>query len=504
MPTDTEVKPDARITAISVPEWEAEAETMTIIRHLLEREATTRVTEIKGVRDAVPEVLYRLAKAWKYPGFFFFCPFADIILAIGSHTLSLTAQFSTMESKKKILNDPIYGFITLPNQLVYDLVQHPWFQRLRRISQMGLSYMVFPGAHHTRFHHALGCLHLMQRAVEVLKSKNVQISDEEEQGLYIAILLHDIGHGPFSHAMEHSIVDGVGHEQISLRFMESLNRQFDGKLSLAIRIFKGDYHRKFMLQLISSQLDMDRMDYLKRDSFYTGVAEGNINTDRLLQMLNVVDDKLVIEEKGIYSVEKFLMARRLMYWQAYLHKTSLAAELMLMKSLKRAKQLTSDCVELASSGPLRFFLENRISEDTFNDETLAIFARLDDFDIISALKAWQDCDDEVLNSLSRRIINRDLLKIRVSGEKFSREEVDGLIDRFCEMNHVGREVASYFIFKGKIKNEAYSKTAEPIHILRKDGTIEDVASASDQMNLKALAKTVTKYYICYPKQLSQN
>ena len=243
-------------------------------------------------------------------------------------------------NKLKILNDPIYGFITIPNPLLYDLIQHPYFQRLRRITQMGLSYLVYPGAHHTRFHHALGCMHIMQKAIEVLKFKGVKISEEEENALSIAILLHDIGHGPFSHAMEHSIVENVNHESISLLFMHQLNAEFEGKLTLAIQIFKGEYHRKFMLQLISSQLDMDRMDYLKRDSFYTGVAEGNINSDRLIQMLNVVDDVLVMEEKGIYSIEKFLMARRLMYWQAYLHKTSLVAELILTKILKRAKELT--------------------------------------------------------------------------------------------------------------------------------------------------------------------
>ena len=243
-------------------------------------------------------------------------------------------------NKLKILNDPIYGFITIPNTLIYDLIQHPYFQRLRRISQMGMSYLVYPGAHHTRFHHALGCMHIMQKAVQVLRFKDVKISEQEENALYIAILLHDIGHGPFSHAMEHSIVEGVHHEEISMLFMNRLNAEFEGKLDLAIQVFKGEYHRKFMLQLISSQLDMDRLDYLKRDSFYSGVAEGNINSERLIQMMNVENDLLVIEEKGIYSVEKFLGARRLMYWQAYLHKTSVVAELILTKILKRAKELT--------------------------------------------------------------------------------------------------------------------------------------------------------------------
>jgi HD superfamily phosphohydrolase len=415
---------------------------------------------------------------------------------------ALKPRILSQTNKLKIFNDPIYGFITIPNPLIYDLVQHPYFQRLRRISQMGLSYLVYPGAHHTRFHHALGCMHIMQKAVEVLRFKGVVISPEEEEALYIAILLHDIGHGPFSHAMEHSIVD-VNHESISILFMNKLNEEFNGKLSLAIKIFKGDYDRKFMLQLISSQLDMDRMDYLKRDSFFTGVAEGNINSDRLIQMMNVVDDVLVIEEKGIYSVEKFLMARRLMYWQAYLHKTSLVAELMLMKILKRAKELTLKGTQLSCSAPLLFFIRNKVLPETFDSNTLNKFAQLDDFDIISALKSWVDHEDEILSSLSRRIINRDLFKIKVSSEKFSNDELLALIDTFSQAHNITREEAKYFIFKGKIKNQAYSKDVEPIHILKKDKTIEDVIEASDQLNLKALSKPVTKYYICFPKQLAE-
>jgi len=407
-------------------------------------------------------------------------------------------------NKLKILNDPIYGFITIPNPLLYDLIQHPYFQRLRRISQMGLSYLVYPGAHHTRFHHALGCMHMMQKAIEVLKFKEVQISKEEENALLIAILLHDIGHGPFSHAMEHSIVEDVNHEAISLLFMDKLNAEFNGQLSLAIQVFKGEYHRKFMLQLISSQLDMDRMDYLKRDSFYTGVAEGNINSDRLIQMLNVVDDVLVMEEKAIYSIEKFLMARRLMYWQAYLHKTSLVAELILTKALKRAKELTIKGVSLPSSQALLFFMNNKIELNGFSDSVLDKFSQLDDFDIISALKEWQNHDDFILSSLSKMIINRDLLKIKLSSEKFPTEEMHQLLERFSKQNAVSIQDAHYFIFKGKIKNQAYSKEAEPIHILKKDKTIEDVVEASDQLNLKALSKPVTKYYICYPKQLLEN
>lgn len=411
---------------------------------------------------------------------------------------------STEINKLKIFNDPIYGFITIPNTLIYDLVQHPYFQRLRRISQMGLSYLVYPGAHHTRFHHALGCMHIMQKAVDVLRFKGVEISKEEEKALYIAILLHDIGHGPFSHAMEHSIVEDVNHEAISLLFMDELNKEFNGELTLAIQIFKEEYHRKFMMQLISSQLDMDRMDYLRRDSFYTGVAEGNINSERLIQMMNVVDDTLVIEEKGIYSVEKFLMARRLMYWQAYLHKTSLVAEVILTKVLKRAKELTQRGIVLPCSQPLLFFMQNKISQEDFDSKTLNLFAQLDDYDIISALKMWQYHDDFVLKSLSSMIINRDLLKVKISEEKFTQEQVDVLIAKFIKLNGLTYHDASYFVTRGKIKNQAYSKDSEPIRIYKKDKTVEDVVTASDQLNLKALTKPVTKYYICFPKVLAEN
>lgn len=407
----------------------------------------------------------------------------------------------TQINKLKIFNDPIYGFITIPNELVYDLIQHPYFQRLRRISQMGLSYLVYPGANHTRFHHALGCMHLMKKAIDTLRFKDVIISEEEECALLIAILLHDIGHGPFSHAMEKSIVEDVHHEAISLLFMNQLNEEFDGKLSLAIQVFKGEYHRKFMLQLISSQLDMDRMDYLKRDSFYTGVAEGNVNSERLIQMMNVENDVLVIEEKGIYSVEKFLLSRRLMYWQAYLHKTSLVAELILMKVLKRAKELVLKGVELPCSEPLSYFMHNKITLEDFDAENLDLFSQLDDFDIISALKAWQKQDDFVLSTLSKMIINRDLLKIKMSAEKVSMEESQALKEKFASQHHISQLDAGYFIFRGKIKNQAYSKEAEPIRILKKDKTIEDVVEASDQLNLKSLSKLVTKYYICFPKQL---
>ncbi|MDK2773078.1 MAG: HD domain-containing protein [Flavobacterium sp.] len=407
-------------------------------------------------------------------------------------------------NKLKIFNDPIYGFITIPNSFIYDLIQHPYFQRLRRISQMGMSYLVYPGAHHTRFHHALGCMHIMQKAVQTLRFKGVEISNEEENALYIAILLHDIGHGPFSHAMEHSIVEEIHHEELSLLFMEQLNKEFDGKLSLAIKVFKGEYHRKFMLQLISSQLDMDRMDYLKRDSFYSGVAEGNINSERLIQMMNVEDDVLVIEEKGIYSVEKFLVARRLMYWQAYLHKTSVVAELILTKILKRAKELVQKGVSVEASVPLKYFLENKVTLSEFDAQILQKFSYLDDYDVLSAIKSWQFHQDKVLSKLCTMIINRYLLKINMFDDKPNKELITNYRNKLMALSNLTEKESEYFVFKGNLKNQAYNKEGEPIRILKKDKTIEDVVEASDQLHLKALSKPVTKYFVCFPKQILES
>ncbi|AUC76633.1 HD domain-containing protein [Olleya sp. Bg11-27] len=402
-------------------------------------------------------------------------------------------------NKLKILNDPIYGFITIPNSIIFDLIEHKYFQRLRRISQMGMSYLVYPGAHHTRFHHAIGCMHLMQKAVQVLRFKGVAISDEEEKALYIAILLHDIGHGPFSHAMEHSIVSGVSHEEISLLFMEELNTEFNDDLTLAIQIFKGDYHRKFMLQLISSQIDMDRADYLKRDSFYTGVSEGNINSERLITMLNVKDNELVVEDKGIYSVEKFLDARRLMYWQVYLHKTSLVAEQLLIRVLKRAKELVKKGVALEASKPLTFFLENEITLDEFNGNCLETFAKLDDYDIVSAMKNWQYHEDFVLKNLCEMIINRHLLKIKVKKKPITEAVFQKHMSDLKGRHNISDADANYFVFTGQVSNLAYSRKKQNINILNKNGKVVDIVKASDQLSLKALSKPVTKYYICYPK-----
>ncbi|WP_437368515.1 HD domain-containing protein [Maribacter litoralis] len=403
-------------------------------------------------------------------------------------------------NKLKIFNDPIYGFIRIPNALIFDLIADPFFQRLRRISQMGLSYLVYPGAHHTRFHHALGCMYLMQKSTQVLRFKGVEISQGEEDGLLCAILLHDIGHGPFSHAMEHSIVEGVSHEFISLQFMHELNERFNGSLTEAISIFTGNHSKKFLNQLVSSQLDMDRLDYLKRDSFYTGVAEGNTNAERLITMLNVVDGNLVIEEKGIYSVEKFLMARRFMYWQVYLHKTAVVAERLLISILKRARFLIERGETLNSSAPLHYFLTHHIDINNFDSETLVKFAKLDDIDILAALKEWQFSNDFVLASLCGMIINRKLLHIKVKKEPITESKYLSQLNKVKTQYNLTDEEASYFVFKGELKNKAYDRQHQTINILRKNGKITDVAKLSDHLNLNALSKTVTKYYMCYPKE----
>jgi len=402
-------------------------------------------------------------------------------------------------NKLKILNDPIYGFITIPNALIYDLIEHPYFQRLRRISQMGLSYLVYPGAHHTRFHHAIGSMHLMQKAVDVLKFKGIEISNEEANALYIAILLHDIGHGPFSHALEQSIVKGVHHENISLKFMEALNEEFNGQLSLAITIFKAEYHRKFFYQLISSQLDMDRLDYLKRDSFYTGVAEGNINSERLLVMLNVVNDELVVEEKGIYSVEKFIVARRLMYWQVYLHKTGLVAEKVLERVLKRAKELVLQGVDLPASKAFKYFLKHQTATEQFSVEKLKTFAKLDDYDVLSAIKDWISNEDELLSKLSESLINRRFPKVILQRDPFSEAEIAEACEKITSKIKLSKTQLDYVFFTGKVKNQAYDTTKDNIKILFKNGDIKDISEASDQLNIQALASPVYKYYMCYPK-----
>ncbi|MAX68339.1 MAG: phosphohydrolase [Flavobacteriales bacterium] len=403
--------------------------------------------------------------------------------------------------KNKIINDPIYGFITLERGIVFDLIEHPFFQRLRRITQLGLSYLVYPGAYHTRFHHALGCMFLIEKAILQIRNKGHEISFEEEEALKIAILLHDIGHGPFSHALENSIANNISHEDLSKLFMEKLNKEFDGKLSLAMQIFNNKHSKKFLHQLVSSQLDMDRLDYLKRDSFFTGVTEGNIGTERIINMLNVVNDQLVIEEKGIYSIEKFLIARRLMYWQVYLHKTVVSAENTLIKILKRAKQLIQNGEDIFSSSSLKIFLKNNYTIDHFkkNDFILESFSKLDDHDIYSCIKEWSNHDDFILSSLSDRILNRKPLKIKTQNEKFSEDKINELKQKVSEKYNISIEDTNYLVFTGKVSNNAYQYHKTHINILMKNGEIKDITDASDQFNIDALSKTVNKYFLCYPK-----
>ncbi len=408
-----------------------------------------------------------------------------------------------VQNKRKIINDPIYGFVTLPNELVYDLINHPIFQRLRRIKQLGLTNLVYPGALHTRFHHAIGAMYLMTEALQVLKSKNVKITDDETQATIIAILLHDIGHGPFSHALEHTIVKGIHHEDISTMLMDELNKTFKGKLSLAIKIFKDEHPKKFLHQLVSSQLDMDRLDYLNRDSFFTGVSEGVVSSDRIIKMLTVKDGELVIEAKGIYSVENFLISRRLMYWQVYLHKTVLSAEKLLVNILKRAKELSLNGADLFATPALSLFLKNNFSKKEFiaNPDLLQQFVLLDDYDIMASVKVWMTDKDVVLSTLCKNLIDRNLFKIELQNKKIDTKYLTTISDKVMKNYKLTKKEADYFVFTESVNNSAYNGSKFKIHILNKDGSLADVAKASDQLNIKMLSKKVTKYFICYPKGL---
>ena len=401
----------------------------------------------------------------------------------------------------KILNDPIYGFITIRYPILLQLIDHPYFQRLNRIKQLGLSYLVYPGAHHTRFHHAIGAMHLMQQAIEVLKVKGVEISEEEEIGVLAAILLHDIGHGPFSHALEHTLVSGVNHEDLSIILMDKLNKEFEGKLELAIQIFSNTYSKMFLHQLVSSQLDMDRLDYLKRDSFYSGVSEGVVSSDRILNMLNVHEDQLVIEEKGIYSIEKFIVARRLMYWQVYLHKTVLAAENLLVEILKRANYLASQGEELFASPVLKKFLYNNYSKADFEKEKVIYqFTMLDDSDIYSAIKAWCHHSDKTLSVISRSLIDRKLPKISIQRMPFEKERVSQLKELVKEEYGIGEVEIGHMVFDSEIANNAYNALKDKILIKYKNGAVLNITEASDNFNIQALTEPVKKYFICYPKE----
>jgi HD superfamily phosphohydrolase len=407
-----------------------------------------------------------------------------------------------LPNKRKILNDPVYGFITIPSEFIADLIAHPSFQRLRRIKQLGLSHLVYPGALHTRFQHAIGAMHLMMNALEVIRSKGHEITPEEEEGALAAILLHDIGHAPFSHTLENTIVEEINHEALSLLFMHSLNKTFQGKLDVAIQIFTHRYPKKFLSQLVSGQLDMDRLDYLRRDSFFSGVSEGVVSSQRIIKMLNIVNDELVVEEKGIYSLEKFIVARRLMYWQVYLHKTVISAEFMLIKIMERARELARSGTELFCSPNLRLFLYNRQPRSSFEakPEVLLAFAGLDDYDIMGAIKVWTKHPDRVLRELCTRLIDRRLFKIQMRRTPFSDAEVKLIEDRLRDAMNLQSDELACFLVRDDISNLAYAAHDEHINILMKNGEVMDIAEASDTLNISMLSKPVTKYFVCFPEE----
>jgi uncharacterized protein len=412
-----------------------------------------------------------------------------------------------LTNKRKIINDPVYGFISITGDFIFDLIEHQWFQRLRNIKQLGLTSFVYPGANHSRFQHCLGALHLMDLAIRTLRSKGVKISPDEEEAVLIAILLHDAGHGPFSHALENSIINGILHEDLSLLLMRKLNEIYKGKLSIAIEVFKGTYKRKFLHELIAGQIDMDRLDYLRRDSFFTGVIEGAVGSDRIIRMLNVVDDSLVIDEKGIYSLEKFLIARRLMYWQVYMHKTVLSSESLLVRILKRAKELAEEGCDLYATPALRFFLYNRLGPDDLLREgkftpglIAANFTRLDDSDILVSAKYWTDNSDKVLSDLSARLIKRDLFAVEMQNEPFPKDRVNKLKALATELFGISNEMTDYYVFTNSISNLAYTPDAPEVRILLKSGTTASISAVSDMFDHRFLSESATKYFLCYPKE----
>lgn len=407
-------------------------------------------------------------------------------------------------NKKKLFNDPVYGFISISDELIFDIIEHPYFQRLRRIKQLGLTHLVYPGAFHSRFHHSLGAMHLMQQAILVLQSKGHHITRKEEQAALIAILLHDIGHGPFSHALEETIVSNTSHEEISLLIMNALNDKFSGQLEMGIDIFKGEHKKHFLSQLVSSQLDMDRLDYLSRDSFFTGVSEGVIGTERLIKMLELSEGSLVAEAKGIYSIEKFIVSRRIMYWQVYLHKTVISAEYMLINILKRAQLIARNDDQLFATPSLAYFLNNNISKFHFSDDSEAIrnFTLLDDFDIFSAVKVWAEHPDKILSQLCSQLINRQLFRCEIQNEPFDYFYIESIRENVAEFFKLKEEEIKYFVYSDTTSNSAYNLKADKINILYKSGKVEDITEASDQLNISVFSKAVTKHFLCYPKQIN--
>ncbi len=406
-------------------------------------------------------------------------------------------------NKKKIINDPVHGFITIPFDIVHDIIEHPWFQRLTRIRQLGLTYLVYPGALHTRFHHTLGAMHLMVNAIETLRSKGHAISNDEAEAASIAILMHDIGHGPFSHALEKLLVKDVSHEYISGLVMNSLNITFNGRIEEAIAVFNNTHPKKFLHQLVSSQLDVDRLDYLSRDSFFTGVSEGVISSDRIIKMMEIADGNLAVEEKGIYSVEKFITARRLMYWQVYLHKTVLAAEHMLIHIIQRAKELAAGGTELFATPGLLEFLKYEHSQKGFREDPslLMKFNELDDFDVFTSIKVWCRHSDKVLATLCQGLVNRKLFKIEISRVPFNQDVIKERQEQLAKHLGISLSEARYFVFSHTVENNAYDSEDDKINILFKSGQVMDIASASDNFNISALTRTVTKHFFCsYPVQ----
>lgn len=405
-------------------------------------------------------------------------------------------------NKKKIINDPVFGFITIPNHFLYTLIQHPFLQRLNRIKQLGLASFVYPGAQHTRLHHSIGAMYLMDEAIKNLRIKGHEITVDEANGALACILLHDVGHGPFSHVLEYTLTSGIHHEEFSLSLMERLNLEMKGALDISISIFKDEYPKRFLHQLVSGQLDVDRLDYLRRDSFFTGVTEGNIGSARIIKMLDLRNDRLVVEAKGIYSIENFLMSRRLMYWQVYLHKTAVAAEQMLINTLSRAKELSSGGVKLFASPALQYFLNNTVDKgffETNKEEVLNYFANLDDNDIWCALKVWAASDDKVLSKLSSCLINRVLFKIEITNESQSPERIEKQIQEYMQMFDLDAHQASYFLSMDVISTNMYNEADDSIDILYNDGTIKDISEASDMLNINLLSKTVEKHYFSYLK-----
>lgn len=411
-------------------------------------------------------------------------------------------------NKRKIINDPVYGFISIPGDFVYDIMEHAWFQRLRNIKQLGLTSFVYPGANHSRFQHAIGALHLMEMAVSTLRSKGVLISEEEEEATYIAILLHDIGHGPFSHALEHSIIEGISHEDLSLLLMKKLDEEFGGRIGMAIKIFLGSYEKSFLHELISGQMDMDRLDYLRRDSFFTGVIEGSVGSERIIRMLNVSEGHLVIDEKGIYSLEKFLIARRLMYWQVYMHKTVLSAESLLVRLLKRARELSVSGKDIYTTPALKFFLKNRIEKPDIWRERMytpgliaSNFVRLDDSDILASSKYWADSSDMILSNLAKRLINRDLFAIELQNEPFTEEKSTTVRQKAIEQLDLDQSTVEYFVYSGSVSNLAYTPEAPEVKILLKNGATDVISSVSDMFDQRFISERIVKYFLCYPKEI---